>query len=75
MSESIGKYQNDQILSFTKNINIPIINIEKINDININKLNNCINDSVNKYNEFIENNLIHEKNIFSFQQIKNILYE
>ena len=75
LSESIGKYQNDQILSFTKNINIPIINIEKINDININKLNNCINDSVNKYNEFIENNLIHEKNIFSFQQIKNILYE
>ena len=74
MSESIGKYQNDQILSFTKNINIPIINIEKINDININKLNNCINDSVNKYNEFIENNLIHEKIFFHFSKL-NILYE
>ena len=34
----LSKYQNDQILSFTKNITIPIINIEKINDININKL-------------------------------------
>ena len=75
ISTSLGSHISDKILSFNQTINLPLIDLDKFNYLDKEKINSQIFESIKLYDRFIKNNLISKKNIYSYEQIKETLYK
>ena len=75
LSSSIGSNTTDLVYSIIDIINLPIINLDKIQLINKESVNTKISESMKLYDEFISKNLVFDKKKSSFEQIKHVLYE
>jgi hypothetical protein len=75
VSTSLGRHISDKILSFNQTINLPLIDLDKFNYLDKQEINLQIIESIKLYDEFINNNLISKKNIYSYEQIIETLYK
>ena len=66
-------YSRQLVSSLTNTIRIKVIFLTNEIKINFKKLDMELSRKLNLYDKFIEENLVHEKNLFSFSQIKKSL--
>ena len=74
-STDLGKHISDKVFSFLKIINLTLINLDQFNLLDKNLVESKMLQSIDSYDEFIQNNLISKKNICSYDQIKQTLYK
>lgn len=74
-SIDLGKHISDKVLSFLKTMNLTLISLDQFVFFNKKLIDSKMIKSINSYNRFIKDNLISEKNICSYDQIKRILYK
>ncbi len=74
LSYTMGHHIIDKVLSFIKTIKLPLINLDNLEKLDKENIDLQIDDSLKLYDNFIEKNLVSEKDIFSYEQIKKILY-
>ena len=74
-SIDLGKHICDKVLSFLKTMNLTLISLDQFVFFNKKLIDSKMIKSINSYNRFIKDNLISEKNICSYDQIKRILYK
>lgn len=75
ISNGLGQHDNDKVLFFVKKMNLPIINLDNFTSLNQNLIDLEIKNSMKLYDPFIKDNLISQENVFSYDQIKEILYK
>ena len=75
ISSSLGKHDNDKVLFFVNKMKMPIINLDNFTSFDPDLLGNQIDESMKLYDQFIMDNLIFQENVFSFNQIKEVLYK
>ena len=73
LSSSVGSHTTDLVLSFINTIKLPVVNLDEIQLISEEKLNTQIVESMKLYDEFINKNMIYDKNKFSYEQIQDVL--
>ena len=74
-SIDLGKHISDKVLSFLKTMNLTLISLDQFVFFNKKLIDSKMIKSINTYNRFIKDNLISEKIICSYDQIKRILYK
>ena len=75
ISSSLGKNDNDKVLFFVNKMKMPIINLDNFTSFDPDLLGNQIDESMKLYDQFIMDNLIFQENVFSYNQIKEVLYK
>ncbi len=75
ISSSLGKHDNDKVLFFVNKMKMPIINLDNFTSFDPDLLGNQIDESMKLYDQFIMDNLIFQENVFSYNQIKEVLYK
>lgn len=75
ISSSLGKHDNDKVLFFVNKMKMPLINLDNFTSFDTDLLGNQIDESIKLYDQFIMDNLIFQENVFSYNQIKEVLYK
>ena len=75
ISSSLGKHDNDKVLFFVNKMKMPLINLDNFTSFDPDLLGNQIDESMKLYDQFIMDNLIFQENVFSYNQIKEVLYK
>lgn len=75
ISKGLGRHDNDKVLFFVKKMKFPIINLDNFTSLDKTLIDLQIKESMNLYDPFIMDNLISQENVFSYDQIKEILYK
>jgi hypothetical protein len=75
ISNGLGLHDNDKVLFFVEKMKLPIINLDNFTSLDKNLIDLQIKESMKLYDPFIMNNLISQENVFSYDQIKEIIYK
>ncbi|WP_440911613.1 hypothetical protein [Candidatus Pelagibacter sp.] len=74
-SKNLGKHITDKVFSFLKLIDLTLIDLDQFKFLDKKLIDLKMLENINLYDKFIKNNLILEKNICSYDQIKQVLYK
>ena len=75
ISNGLGRHDNDKVLFFVEKMKFPIVNLDNFTSLDKTLIDLQIKESMKLYDSFIMDNLISQENVFSYDQIKKILYK